>query len=334
MTQNCPSCYHLRSGKHAILFAQDNLVNNQGSVLLKWLLMHPKTDPAFQNQRGGIDMKIPVSVWIDYFKELPVEQAIQELSAAGFTHGELSIEHLSQLMAKPNPAATGAALKAVAQQNGYTIPQGHLSFSGGLVDDSALERLMPELDLFAAAGIGKAILHTNGGKELTDAVRYERWIHYVRKLSEYVEGTGVTLCIENMYSVPQCRSVAQIKAIIQDAGGKNLAICLDTGHLHLSNCQKVLQQSQREFILSAGSLLQALHITENNGIGDTHQMPFSARYGIDWKEVMQALQEVDYKGLFNLEILGERNAPMPIKHAKLAFIQTMCAHMLSDAFIC
>ena len=278
-------------------------------------------------------MRIPVSVWIDFFKELPVEQAIEELSTAGFTHGELSIVHLEQLMAKPHPTTTGAALKAFAQQNGYTIPQGHLSFSGGLVDDSALERLMPELDLFAAAGISKAVLHANGGKELTDAERYTRWIHYIRKLSEYVEGTGVILCIENMFSVPQCRSVQQIKDIIRDAGGKNLAICLDTGHLHLSNCQKVLQQSQREFILSAGELLQALHITENNGIGDTHQMPFSARYGIDWKEVMRALQEVNYHGIFNLEILGECNAPIPIKRAKLDFIRTMCAHMLNDDFI-
>jgi sugar phosphate isomerase/epimerase len=278
-------------------------------------------------------MKIPASVWIDYFKELPVERAIEELSAAGFTHGELSIEHLAQLMAKPDPVATGRALNAVAVENGYTIPQGHLSFHGGLVDDSALERLMPELDLFAAAGIGKAVLHTNGGENLPDEVRYERWIHNIRKLSEYVEGTGVTLCLENLGSVPQCRSVHQLKCIIHDAGKKNLAICLDTGHLHLSNCKKLLHQSQREFILSAGPLLQALHITENNGLGDTHQMPFSARTGIDWKEVIQALHDVNYKGLFNLEILGERNAPMPIKRAKLEFIRVMCTHMLSDEFL-
>ncbi|MBQ8797518.1 MAG: sugar phosphate isomerase/epimerase [Oscillospiraceae bacterium] len=278
-------------------------------------------------------MKLPMSVFIDYFEELPVERAIEELSAAGFTHGELSIVHLAQLMEKPDPVATGTALKAAAEQNGYAIPQGHLSFRGGLVDDSALERLMPELDLFAAAGIGKAVLHTNGGDDLPDEVRYERWIHNLRKLSEYVEGTGVTLCIENLGSVPLCRSVHQIKGMIRDAGEKNLAICLDTGHLHLGNCQKWLQQSQREFILSAGDLLQALHITENNGIGDTHQMPFSARTGIDWKEVMCALRDVDYKGLFNLEILGECKAPMPIKQKKLEFIRTMCAHMLSDEFI-
>lgn len=278
-------------------------------------------------------MKYTVSVWIDYFKEMSVEDAIEELSRAGFSYGELSIEHLKVLMERPNPASTGTALKKFAEEKGYSIPQGHLSFAGGLVDDGALERLKPELDLFAAAGIQKAILHTNGGKDLSDEERYEKWIHYIRLLSEYVEGTGVTLCIENMFSVPQCRSVDQIKTIIRDAGEKNLAICLDTGHLHLSNVQKVLNQSQRDFILGAGDLLKALHIVDNNGIGDTHQMPFSARYGVDWKDVMQALGEIRYGGLFNLEILGERNAPLPIKRAKLAFIREMCDYLTSEEFL-
>ena len=234
-------------------------------------------------------MRFPVSVWLDYYEELPVEEAITLLSAAGFTHGELSLTHLAEIMKKDAPAAAGKALRQFADSKGYTIPQGHLSFIGGLCDDAAFERLKPELDMFAAAGIGKAILHTNGGKGLTDEERYDLWVHYVRKLSEYVEGTGVTLCIENMFSVPQCSNANQIKSIIKDAGGKNLAICLDTGHLHLSRVNKLTEQSHREFILEAGDLLQALHITDNNGVADTHQMPFSARYGVDWKEVVAAL---------------------------------------------
>lgn len=278
-------------------------------------------------------MKYPVSVWLDYYNDLPVKAAIARLAKGGFTHGELSLTHLAELMAMGDPAAAGKLLRQAADNCGYAIPQGHLSFAGGLCDDSAMERLMPELDMFAAAGIKKAILHTNGGKELTEEARYDRWIHYVRKLSEYVEGTGVTLCIENMFSIPQCCTVNQIKSIIQDAGGKNLAICLDTGHLHLSRINHLTEQTHREFILEAGNLLQALHITENNGVKDTHQMPFSARYGVDWKEVITALDEIGYKDLFNLEILGERIAPLPIRDAKLAFLRAMCDYMLSDEFL-
>ena len=278
-------------------------------------------------------MKYPVSVWLDYFYMTSVEEAIERMAKAGFTHGELSIPHLGQLMERDTPEAVGKALRQYADSVGFSLSEGHLSFIGGLCDAAALERLMPELDMFAACGIEKAVIHTNGGNDLSDQERYDRWIHYLRKLSEYVEGTGVTICIENMFGIAQCRSAKQIKKMIKDAGEKNFAICLDTGHLHLSIANKVVDESQRDFILESGDLLQAMHIVDNNGLGDVHQMPYSARYGVDWKEVMKALHEIDYSGLFNLECIGERNAPMPIKEAKLTFIRAMCDYMLSDEFI-
>lgn len=76
-----------------------------------------------------------------------------------------------------------------------------------------------------------------------------------------------------------------------------------------------------------------MHVVDNNGIGDTHQMPYSARYGVDWKEVMSALKAVDYRGLFNLEIIGECKVPMVIKEAKLAFIRIACDYMLGEEFL-
>jgi len=284
-------------------------------------------------------MKYPVSVWIDYYEELPVEESIKLLSGAGFTHGELSIVHLTQLMEKSDPVAAGKALKATADSYGYSIPQGHLSFleergfPGGLVEDGALERLKPELDMFAAAGISKAVLHLGGGKELPKEERYARWVKYVSILSRYVEGTGVTLCLENLPSIAPTRTAQSLLNFISDAGDKNLAICLDTGHLHLTNTRGDTNQSHGDFIRAAGSYLQALHIVDNNGEKDTHQMPFSARTGVDWVDVMKGLNDIDYKGLFNLEILGERGGNPAIKAAKLAFIKTMCREMLSDEFI-
>lgn len=284
-------------------------------------------------------MKYPVSVWIDYYDEKPVEEAIKLLSGAGFTQGELSIVHLEQLMERGDPIATGKALKAHAQSFGYAIPQGHLSFReqrnlpGGLTEDGALERLKPELDMFAAAGISKAVLHLGGGQDMTEEERYDRWVHYVSVLSSYVEGTGVTLCLENLPGIVPTRTAQSLLKFISDAGDKNLAICLDTGHLHLTNTKGHTNQSHGDFIRTAGDYLQALHIVDNNGVKDTHQMPFSARTGVDWKDVMRGLRDINYKGLFNLEILGERGGNDVIREAKLAFIRVMCEQMLSDEFL-
>ena len=53
----------------------------------------------------------------------------------------------------------------------------------------------------------------------------------------------------------------------------------------------------------------------------------------EFVDVMRGLRDIDYKGLFNLEILGERGGNDTIREAKLAFIQVMCREMLSDSFV-
>ena len=279
-------------------------------------------------------MKLSLSVWLPYFTDLPVREAISNLVNAGFTHGELSTEHYRQMLTEcGDPVTAGKTLQEYANSVGYTIFQGHLTFNGGLCDDSAMERLKPEMDMFMAAGIRSAVLHVNGGNDLSPEARYDRWICYLRKLADYVDGSGMTLCIENVHTLPHCYDVAKIKKLIKDAGSKNLGICLDTGHFHITRTAGHTGESFRDFILGAGDLLQALHITDNNGTEDTHQMPFSARRGVPWHEVMRALQEIDYQGLFNLEIIGERYAPLPIKLEKLDFIRKMCQYMMSEEFL-
>ena len=278
-------------------------------------------------------MKYPLSVWLPYFTNLPAREAISHLTKAGFFYGELSTEHYREFLACGDPVTAGKNLKQYADSVGYKILQGHLTFNGGLCDDSAMERLKPEMDMFMAAGIRSAVLHVNGGNELSPEERYNRWICYLGKLADYVDGSGMTLCIENVHTLPYCYDAAKIKTLINDAGGKNLGICLDTGHLHLTRTAGHTEESFRDFILGAGDLLQALHITDNNGTEDSHQMPFSARRGVPWQEVMQALKDIDYKGLFNLEIIGERYAPLAIKLQKLDYIRTMCEYMMSDEFL-
>ena len=215
-------------------------------------------------------MKYPISVWLPYFSKLPVREAILQLTKAGFFHGELSTEHYRELLtACGDPVIAGKTLREYADSLGYRVFQGHLTFQGGLIDDSCMERLKPEMDMFAAAGVRSAILHVNGGNELTPEERYDRRVRYLRKLTEYVDGSGITLCVENVHTLPECQDAAKIKTIIQDAGGKNLGICLDTGHLHLTRMSGQTEESFRDFILEAGDLLQALHITDNNGTEDT-----------------------------------------------------------------
>ena len=273
-------------------------------------------------------MAFKTSVWSDFFGEFSLEQAVEAFIAAGFRATELSLVHLNKLKTRSDRAQ----LKRWLDAQGFAVPQGHLSFKGGLCDAALVEEQKRELDLFAEMGIRCAVLHFNGGNDLEPQERMQRRLESVRILRDHSKDSGVTICLENLGSVPETHTVQQINAIIDTLGG-GMGICLDTGHLHLTNGRGETQQSHREFILGAGERLKAMHITENNGKNDVHQMPYSARTGICWPEVVRAVREIGYNGLFNLEILGENKCPLPIRRAKLRFIKEMTDYMLTDEFL-
>lgn len=265
------------------------------------------------------------SVWTGYYDKLSVFNAVPLLKKAGFDYGELAFNHAEELVDR----GTAPQLRSLLEDEGYTLLQGHLTFTGGLCKPEVLDTVKRELELFQQLGIRNAVLHFNGGKELPPQERFDRRVACVRELQACVRGSELYLCLENLGSEPETHTAQRLLHILEAVGGENLGICLDTGHLHLVNGRGEAQQTQREFILAAGKHLRALHITENNGKNDVHQMPYSARTGIDWPQVVEALREVGYNGLFNLEILGERNAPDPIKTAKLGFIREMLSLMLA-----
>jgi sugar phosphate isomerase/epimerase len=53
-------------------------------------------------------------------------------------------------------------------------------------------------------------------------------------------------------------------------------------------------------------------------------MPFT-RGNVNFVEVIKALREVGYDGVFNLEIPGESQIPLELRDAKLSFIKTFLA---------
>lgn len=280
-------------------------------------------------------MRFPISVYFSYFEDLSAEQTVEFLTQAGFTHGELSEDHLHAMLQQDDPVKEAREFGKFAADHGMAITQGHLSFEKGLwiCSDDTVEKLKPELEMFAAIGIKNAVLHASGGEKLEPELRYARAAENVGKVAQFAEGLGITICLENLMSVEYLRTADSLLGLIKAAGDRNLGICLDTGHLHLCNKQGWARQTQGEFIRTAGKYLKALHIVDNDGLGDTHQMPFSARYGVDWTDVVTALREVDYPGIFNVECLGEHYAPVTVRRLKLDYIHKMCTYMLSDEFL-
>ena len=82
----------------------------------------------------------------------------------------------------------------------------------------------------------------------------------------------------------------------------NYAICVDTGHSN--KAQRYGQPSPADVIRMCGKNVKALHLNDNDSFMDQHKVMGSGT--IDWKDVFDALEEIDYKGNYNLELRLEQ----------------------------
>ena len=272
-------------------------------------------------------MKLDFSVWSNYLWGLEPERRIDTFLAHGFNRSEFSDEDGALILERGGNAAK--QLRSYADSVGFSYPQGHLYLRVDICADGSVDTLKRWLDMFNTLGIRSAVLHAAGGRELEAERRFEKRVGTIRELSEYIDGSGMTICLENLMEEYCPRTSGELNALIDAAGGKNLGICLDTGHLNVVNNRGV-NESQSDFISAAGARLKALHIADNDGSSDMHLMPYG-RGRIDWQSVMTALAEVGYDRLYNLEIPGESRAPLEVRELKLDYIKRMCEYLLSIA---
>lgn len=130
------------------------------------------------------------------------------------------------------------------------------------------------------------------------------------------------MCLENLGKTSVTKNADDLLYLIDRIGSDRFGICLDTGHLNLAD------KDQRTFILKAGDKLKALHIADNHGELDDHLMPFNGGE-IDFTEVVKALKEIHYQGIFNLEIPGERRVPLVLRDAKIQYVKVAYEYLMS-----
>lgn len=274
-----------------------------------------------------------LSIWSSYYVDLKIEDAIDRLIQNGIYCSELSDEHGLELLNRSNDIAeTAKAFSAFLKERNFEISQGHLYLRVKICSDvSALTTLYRWIDLYEMIGIKNMVLHCDNMLETTlnRQERVERNIEKLKELAAYIKDKDITVCLENLR--PHVsedeelvdRTVDDLLYIIERIGSDRFGICLDTGHLNLTD------KNQREFILKAGSRLKALHIADNVGkpLFDQHMMPFASGK-IDFCEVVKALREVNYKGVFNLEIPGEWKIPLELRDAKIVFIKTCYNYLM------
>ena len=118
---------------------------------------------------------------------------------------------------------------------------------------------------------------------------------FLTELTAYAKPYGVTVCLENMpFKAHTLSPVPAIAAFVKKLDIDNLRICLDTGHSNL------YPDNIGDMVRACGSYLQTLHVHDNHGESDEHQIPYLGN--INWASFRQALKDVNYQGCMSFEV--------------------------------
>jgi len=126
----------------------------------------------------------------------------------------------------------------------------------------------------------------------------------MKNLMPDCEQYGVTLCLENMlmtaHRISPMNRIAEAVAMVDHP---NAGICFDTGHTN------VFGDDLGDAVRTAGDFLRTLHVHDNDGKSDRHQLPYLGT--ANWDSFVKVLAETGFEGVMSLETCGPVSASMP-----------------------
>lgn len=185
-------------------------------------------------------------------------------------------------------------VKRACDEAGLEMTVSHLPFYNHDMADK--ERLafcheMTERAIRASAHVGVKYAVVHPHRDPSKHIYIQRTVELLRPYVELGRSLGVTLCVENMYTV-----TAEATRMIADQ--LDCGICWDVGHANFGG------YDQYEGIMTCGERLKVLHLHDNNGQADLHIPAFQGN--INWHDVMRALRDVKFEGELNFEVAVSR----------------------------
>ncbi len=170
------------------------------------------------------------------------------------------------------------------------------------------------------------------GHVSSEQEEWERTEEFLQTLAPLAKERGITVCMENIYTDsgnrivegPCCdaaKAAARIDRLNEAAGGEVFGFCFDTGHANL------IGLDFEDFITTLGKRIKALHIHDNDGVADLHQIPYTFARGrenqasTDWAGLLAGLTKIGFDQVLSFETAPVLSAfPEQMKRPALAFI--------------
>ena len=283
-------------------------------------------------------IEVRIGIWTSFYADLPLEDAFQRFANLGWKDLEVSAEHGKMATQNENWRERLIDLKKLCEEEGITLWQMHAPLELNVADPNLQKR---EEDIDTAAkwveyahelGLPHLVIHPGGKQRAGSDDEKEEIISLnldaFGRLAKVASKFGVKFCLENMQErIGQEKwrlgaRISDINELINAVDSEALGICFDSSHANVTK----LDMSQA--IHECGDRLLATHISDNDGSGDQHKLPFNGN--IDWESVVSALKDIGYAGLFNLEIPGENKAPLPVRDARLKYAKEILDYVMES----
>lgn len=111
----------------------------------------------------------------------------------------------------------------------------------------------------------------------------------IKRITEKAEQLGVNVALENL------RNLTNLAYVLEQVDSQRIGFCYDCGHHY--------RYYQGKDLLSIyGSRLMALHLHDDGGKFNQHQLPFDGT--IDWSTAMKKIAETGYSGATAIEAMN------------------------------
>lgn len=169
------------------------------------------------------------------------------------------------------------------------------------------------------------------------------WIdQFLEILVPMAKELKITICVENEYTnmgdhimKDHCYDVKNAVAYIDHMnikyGAEVFGFCFDTGKANLAGI------NFEDFIIQLGTRLKVLHIHDNDGTRDLHQMPFTfagdcgKAYHTNWDGFVRGLQKIQYDNVLSFDMASALLAfPGKMKQDVLRFVALMGSYFAGE----
>ena len=181
-------------------------------------------------------------------------------------------------------------------------------------------------------GCEAVVIHPWSGVDLYKEEEKQINLNMYRKLIPAAKKYGVKICLENLFKHldhdcfnAACSNAEEscwyVDTLNAEAGEEIFGFCLDVGHTCVTGANLY------QFITTLGKRLTVLHIHDNDGISDSHLIPYTQmdrtgyRLRIEWDKMLRGLREIGYEGTLSFEVFnGIHQMPMHLRPSALRMV--------------